>query len=467
MESYRESRMSEGFEMTNVPMTRPEEMLAEHETDLPGYTSFVKLNDGRIIHVSAGMFSTSEDGGLSWADWSTRTDVNGAQVKGSMLVKISGNVIGLAETIRAPNISPGESGKVSYRDLAHVAFRRSDDGGQTWSEPVRVTPVGIGSYALHDVMIRTSSGRLVIPIYIALGKDYDRDAYGKLLPGQEPTTGKLVNGQWVNTGAHYFDPRLTAVYVCYSDDEGRSWQRNEDGELMIVQDWNTSHSYCAEPSVAEVAPGRLLMVMRTGLGRLFQAWSHDDGETWTWPQPTSLAASTAPGQIRYIPDTGHLLVVWTQESQEEIKRGFTRTRLSSAVSRNGGSVWEFFQNVESLHEATRVEPGPIEATRPTEVHLDAPLPASEREAKYVTAVDYHRRFSYPSVQIIGDNVLVEYSFARFEEDPTRAELVRVGLGGKPRRRIKKLKVLPLEWFYGGKKPADNPFLTPPHYPASP
>ncbi len=31
----------------------------------------------------------------------------------------------------------------------------------------------------------------------------------------------------------------------------------------------------------------------------------------------------------------------------------------------------------------------------------------------------------------------------------------------------KLKVLPLTWFYGGKEPADNPFLPRAHEPASP
>ncbi|MDP6108372.1 MAG: biotin/lipoyl-containing protein, partial [Candidatus Brocadiia bacterium] len=50
-----------------------------------------------------------------------------------------------------------------------------------------------------------------------------------------------------------------------------------------------------EAPVTEAAPGRLLMMMRTGMGRLYQAWSHDDGETWTRPLPTSLASSTAPG----------------------------------------------------------------------------------------------------------------------------------------------------------------------------
>ena len=46
--------------------------------------------------------------------------------------------------------------------------------------------------------------------------------------------------------------------------------------------------------------------------------------------------------------TGDLLVVWTQHSAEEMRRGLIRARLSSAISRTNGALWEFFQNVESI-----------------------------------------------------------------------------------------------------------------------
>lgn len=80
----------------------------------------------------------------------------------------------------------------------------------------------------------------------------------------------------------------------------------------------------------------------------FQAWSEDNGETWSRLQSTALAPSTAPAQIR--------------------------TRISSAISRNGGSVWKFFQNVESMHEETHVEPGPIRPVRTAEYHLNPDYP---------------------------------------------------------------------------------------------
>ena len=50
----------------------------------------------------------------------------------------------------------------------------------------------------------------------------------------------------------------------------------------------------AEPYVAEVRDGRLLMFGRNSLGRVFQSWSDSGGEEWTQPEPTGLAASCSP-----------------------------------------------------------------------------------------------------------------------------------------------------------------------------
>ena len=437
--------------MSNVPMTRPEDALAVHETRYFHSSTFTRLEDGRILHAAGRTFTTSDDGGLGWSDPFKCRDVNGDPVGGggTSLVRLSGDGVGLAAICRD---------REQPRRGAHMLFWRSEDGGKTWEAPVRVTPPGLGVHAYQDVLLRTSSGRIVLPVYAALGQSTGPNDV------EPPACGKLVKGQWVSTAAHFFDPGFTASYVCYSDDDGRTWLRNKDGELIILLDWNATYSYTNEPSVTEVAPGELLMFMRTGLGRLFQAWSYDNGETWTRPQPTSLASSTAPAQIRTLPN-GHLLAVWNQESEEEVKRGLNRTRISSAVSRNGGSVWEFFQNVESMHEETRVEPGPVRAVRPAQCHFGPGVPAPEREVEHILPADFHGRWSYPSVFVMDDRVLIAHTYSVYEEHPTRAELVLSSR--KDGGFNQKLKVLPLTWFYGGKEPADNPFLPRAREPARP
>ncbi len=437
--------------MTNVPMTRPEEALAIRETRYFHDSSFVELDDGRVMHSAQGLYSFSDDGGLTWSDDSRRHDRNGDPVGGdSSLVRLLGKGVGVG----GRRINRG--GKIG--SFASVIFWRSEDGGETWEPPVQVSTPGVDTHAYQDVLLRTSSGRLIFPVYTG------RSATSVNVE-KAPRPGKLVNGQWVGVGAHDFDPGFSTVYVCYSDDDGRTWERNQDGDLFILLDWNALYSYVNEPSVTEVVPGTLLMMMRVGLGRHFQAWSYDNGESWTRPQPTALASSTTPCQIRTLPN-GHLLMVWNQESESEIKQGYARTRLSSAISRNGGGVWEFFQNVESMHEATRVEPGPIRPTRPAELHYEPGFAAPEREREHIVSVGAHGRWSYPSAIVLQDRVIIAHTYSVLEEHPTEARMFLSSRKGEGSINQKQ-KVLPLSWFYGGKEPADNPSLPRAHEPAQP
>ena len=309
--------------MTNVPMTLPDLVLATHKTPFFHSSTFVELDDGRILHAAGSRFTTSDDGGITWSDISERHDVNGHQVGGggSSLVKLDGKGIGLAAMAPMDDDDPW---------TRCVQFWRSPDGGETWEAPVRVSPVNIKTHMYQDVALRTSSGRIILPVYTSIGQRTPPNDM------ESPVSGKLVHNQWVSTAGHFFDPGYSMVYVLYSDDDGRTWQRNSDGELNIIFDWNATYSYVNEPTVTEVQPGILLMMMRTGVGRIYQAWSHDNGETWTRPYPTSLASSTAPCQIRTLP-TGHLLAVWNQENEAEVKMGFNRTRLSSASAATAGA----------------------------------------------------------------------------------------------------------------------------------
>ena len=144
-----------------------------------------------------------------------------------------------------------------------------------------------------------------------------------------------------------------------------------------------------------------------------------------------------------------------------MKLGLSRTCISSAISRNGGSVWEFFQNVESMHVRTRVEPPPVRPLRPEEMVFQPGLAAPERDPRFIREGDFFGRWSYPTVTAFEDRVFITHSYTTFEPHPTRAEMVQ---RGGPRNMLQpgdfngKLKVLPLTWFYGGKEPANNPFL---------
>jgi len=455
--------------VSNVPMTLQELAISIQARPFGHSSTFVELEDGRILHVSNRVREWSDDGGLTWSQtWHEdqwMVDTNGDPVGGTetSLVKLSGkNEIGLAARLLD---EPGDTEYAMPSGGTHFKFWRSTDNGETWSPPVRMSPPGLTTAGLHDTLLRTSSGRIVLPVFIRIGQKTGPDDCTK------PMSGKLVHNQFVGTAGHYFDPSFNCNYVLYSDDEGRSWQMNKDGALIILLDWNATFSYSNEASVTEVKPGRLLMMMRNCLGRLFQAWSNDNGETWTRPQPTVLASPTCPAQIRTLAN-GHLLCVWNQEDEHLTKQGYARRRISSAISRDGGRVWEFFQNVQSMHEETRVEPGPIRPTRPEEIYFPSGQSATERDPQYVGNFEEHNRSSYPSCFVMKDRVFIAYSYSnRYEQHPTLAQVQSDGAGEKhPETGAdmgQLLKILPLKWFYGGKEPADNPFLREAYEPAKP
>jgi len=416
-------------------MSHPELALAVHKQKGGHGVTWAELDDGRILQTGSGL-SYSEDGGLTWGERFIPRDETGADLKAGApsMVRLDNGAIGIAYTMKPVD--------AENRYDMQTYFRRSEDGGRTWSAPVRINANGPSVQALQDVLLRTSSGRLIFPAYGALGK-------GNFHYEKAPFAGGYVNGNFVSTDAHFFDPHFGYGVVFYSDDEGKTWQRNRDGEIHIIMGNADRFEPVYEPSVAEVAPGKLLMVCRTRLNRYFQVWSYDNGETWTRPQPMQLGGVHVPAQVRTFPETGHLLCVFTQHSVEEIRRGYVRQRLSSAVSRNGGGVWEHFQNVESMLPGTHVEPGPTERVRPEQCYSMGELRAPDNDPRYCEPLPVgYGRWCYPSVLVLKDRVLISHTYGQYDETGTYQNEYN-----------SRLKVLPTKWFYGGQEPArSSPIL---------
>ena len=135
--------------------------------------------------------------------------------------------------------------------------------------------------------------------------------------------------------------------------------------------------------------------------------------------------------------------MWTQQSEREIRQGYMRTRLSSAISRNGGGVWEHFQNVESCTNKPTSSPALSQSSSPEGRQAILPSgPVTELDPEY--AIDLpvgYGRWSYPSVYVAEDRVLISHSYSYHDET---GETVKQGAN--------KLKVLPISWFYGGNDP---------------
>ena len=146
----------------------------------------------------------------------------------------------------------------------------SDDDGGTWSQPVDYTPMvkrpewAAGSTGVGRG-IQMRNGRLVLPRYWA---DY-----------HEPRT----------------TPAQAAAFVCFSDDQGKTWTMGE--QVRVPGGTN-------ECQVVELDDGSLLINMRGMTGnRRKMARSRDAGATWSepWEDPV-LVEPRCQGSLQILTD---------------------------------------------------------------------------------------------------------------------------------------------------------------------
>ncbi len=168
-------------------------------------------------------------------------------------------------------------------------------------------------------------------------------------------------------GAGHGEGDANIALAFFSDDGGDTWARSacpaslEDGRGM------------AEPCVAEVAPGRLLMLARTGSGVNYASWSEDGGDSWSVPEPTTQMAACSSLTLRLLPD-GRPIVFYNHVKPLGPAAFFPRTPLCYAVSEDAGQTWG--------------EPFLVDAT------------GSER---------HDRQCIYPSICMTDEGMLVVYS----------------------------------------------------------
>ena len=218
------------------------------------------------------------------------------------------------QNVKHPNLVRLPSGEILFffvgwdsESLRNVFVKRSRDECEHWSEIVRISKPGWYCNN-NDHAVRLTTGRILL------------SAHGPL--GGAPYEGG-------KSKLHSF--------VYYSDDGFQTWHESED---TMTAPGRGAH----EPSIVELADGRLLCLLRTTMGRVYRAFSEDQGVHWTEPEPTELRAPDAPSLVKRIPTTGDLLLLW---NNVESRSNWPRTPLTAAVSRDEGDTWEHVQDVDA------------------------------------------------------------------------------------------------------------------------
>jgi predicted neuraminidase len=204
---------------------------------------------------------------------------------------------------------------MSARSKLPVYALRSSDGGETWSDPVRIFDGRAG--ALTDI-ITTRQNTITLPI----------------------------------TG-YCREPSRAVQFVMVTADGGGTWTQR-----IIDIGGHGHHDGAMEPTMVERKDGRLWMLIRTTHDWFYECFSSDGGLTWTQPVPTEISASSSPGMIRRLA-SGRLVLVWNRVrpegmSEQEWRKkplarrggGFAikpsswhREEVSLAFSDNDGETW--------------------------------------------------------------------------------------------------------------------------------
>lgn len=266
-----------------------------------GYTEFIDDNREDEAHAVISAY-TSYDEGENWGE------------KRVLFQKSAGalNIMSLS-FLRMNNDDIGAFYIEKNADgTDKILFTRSNDEGNNWSEPTNCLD------------------RITEQDYYVLNND---------------RVIKLKNGRIIFAAARHsiyanfedFPPGVVCFF--YSDDDGFSWQKSE-AELNCP--FPNDPLGFQEPGLFQHDDGTLWCYIRTGLGFQFQAFSKDNGEHWSAPEPNTFFSSpSSPMLVKnfknitisvFNPVPEHIL----REDDEEF---WGRTPYTLAVSYDNGKTF--------------------------------------------------------------------------------------------------------------------------------
>ncbi len=257
--------------------------------------SFITLKNGDILFVYTRYRGAGHNDECT-ADLCGMISTDEGETFGAPFLVFSCENVG-ADNIMSVSLVRMENGDIGLFYLQkHNAklfclpyFVRSSDEGKTWLGHTKCVKED-GYYVLNnDRVLRLASGRLLMPL---AKHSAVKRADGSALFGE----GK--------------------IYILASDDDGYTWNALAENISLPVSVWNdhgagklSSCSSAMEPGVVQLENGLIWCYIRTTLGRQYEMFSEDDGETWTTPSPSRFTSPSSPLCAKKLLDH-RLLVVW-------------------------------------------------------------------------------------------------------------------------------------------------------------
>ena len=277
-----------------------------------GEGSFVRLRNGSILHAYTAYYGESgeddatahiacirsDDEGESWSTPKILLEKDGgAQNYMSVsLIRLPSGELGML-FLRKEIVSPAASGYEAVRCMP--LFCRSDDEGESWSEPVACIDRPGYYCGINDGILLQRSGRLVM--------------------------------------AMSSDPEAV-IYIVASEDCGRSWYTLG---APITLPFSEFPSGLEEPGLYEHESGELWLYCRTFLGYQYQSRSADNGKTWSSVIPNLYFSSPdAPMRVKRIGE--YTVAAFNPSACYCLSPSNARRPLVCAVCRDDGASFQNF-----------------------------------------------------------------------------------------------------------------------------
>jgi len=186
-------------------------------------------------------------------------------------------------------------------------LKKSFDEAENWSASILITPEK-GYYVMNnDRAIELTDGMILAPVSVSLDS--------------------------------LKEPFISTVY--YSEDKGENWRRSNT-EIKLPK------KGAMEPALVELKTGKIMMFIRTQLGKIYVAFSEDKGKTWTKAVPLEgFKSPEAPCAVKRIPWSNDLILVWNDNFNENHPHYGIRSPLRVAISEDEGKTWRWLFDLEN------------------------------------------------------------------------------------------------------------------------
>jgi hypothetical protein len=318
-------------------------------------------------------YSLSKDGGQTWSRRYTMGAGANVDAAYTQVTREDGAIWALGAGYDSLEANP--SGQATY---FHAALTRFSRGGMEFDQ-IRDAKIHLSEPAISKPPTVMETGRKDAT---KLRVVYEANPWGAIVDGP--------GGEWLTT-LYYMterDSRQRLVLI-RSTDQGRNWE--EYGAIAATQPNETHWPWTwmgkegpSEAALVRLSKGRLYCLFRTG-DYMGEAWSVDDGKTWTAPVSSGFRG-VAP-HLRLMSD-GLLACTYGRPGPVTIM-------FSSDEGKKWTNVTPIFDGMSSHYtDLIEVEPGKLLVVYDSTPYGWKPIPSSDTSSKnaiYGTFVEVRRR----------------------------------------------------------------------------